>query len=176
MRDNPFLLSEGIMKRLTASIAACSLLLLTACNNQTSITDQGSWQPAVGSSGCHPVKFTTVLTALSETEFTGTVTGDITGTVHLVFDEFHGFTGVTNVVAGNATWQITGGTIPELIGETFETRLTNRNILLPGTSLVKNLGSLRALSGVAKANVTYVGETPLSTLQTRLDFTGVICP
>jgi hypothetical protein len=164
------------MKSLMLGVGLLGLISALGCSDRTSPTAPASELAGVGSSGCYTVKFTTILTAIGETEFTGVVTGDITGTVHQVFDEFHGFTGVTNIVAADATWEITGGTIPELIGQTFETRLTNRNILLPGTSLVKNLGSLRAIGGATKVNVTYVGETPLSTLQTRLDFTGVICP
>lgn len=162
------------MRTLTLTAGLLGAILLSACGRENLTAPVSDL--AIGNSGCYAVKFNMLLTNPDEIEFTGVFTGDITGTVHLLFDEFHGFTGVTNTVAANATWQITGGTIPELIGESFETRLTNRNILLPGTDLVKNLGSLRELGGVTKVNVTYVGETSFSTLQIRLDFTGVICP
>jgi hypothetical protein len=94
----------------------------------------------------------------------------------VVFDEFHPLRGVTNRVAADATWQITGGIVPELIGETFVTRLTNRNVRVAGSTRIQNIGSLRAISGVEKANLTYLGQTSLETGETILDFVGVVCP
>lgn len=162
------------MRMLTLTAGLLGAILLSGCDREN-LTAPASDLAAAGNSGCHTVKFTTALTAATEIEIVGVVTGDITGTVHMLFDEFHGFTGVTNHVAANATWEITGGTIPELIGETFVTRVSNRNVLLPGTSLAQNIGSLRALSGVEKANLTYIGQTSLETGETVLNFVGVIC-
>jgi hypothetical protein len=162
------------MRSLTLTLGLLGLALLSGCTDREDPTAPGSASLA-GTSACRTVKFSTVLTAIDPVTFTGVVTGDLEGTVDLVFDEFSSFRGVTNRVAADATWHITGGTIPELIGETFVTRLTNRNVLLPGTSLVKNIGSLRALSGVQKADLTYVGETSLETGESVLNFVGVIC-
>ena len=58
---------------------------------------------------------------------------------------------------------------------TFVTRLTNRNVFIPNSSTVKNIGSLRESSGIGKVNVTYTGETSLETSATHLEFSGVIC-
>jgi hypothetical protein len=164
------------MKSLLLNIGFLGLTLVVGCSDQTSPAVPES-ELALAGSGCYTVKFSTPLTPVSDIVFTGILTGELQGTVELVFDEFHSLTGVTNQVAADATWHITGGVIPELIGETFVTRLTNRNIRLPGTSLVKNLGSLRVISGVEKANLTYTGQTTLDTdpQQTILNFVGVIC-
>lgn len=163
------------MRLLMLGTGLLGLISVIGCSDQTSPTGA---ELASASSGCYTVKFSTALTPITDIVYTGTVTGDLQGTVDLVFDEFHSFTGVTNQVAADATWHITGGVIPELVGETFVTRLTNRNILFPGTSLVQNIGSLRAISGVEKANVTYTGHTSLDTnpQETTLNFVGVICP
>jgi hypothetical protein len=164
------------MKTLTTG-ALFSLLLLLGCDSAKT-TSPGSSLAVAGESGCYVVKFTAELAVTSDDPFfaSGTVTGDLQGTVDMVFNEFDAFHGITIRVAADANWHITGGIIPELVGQTFVTRLTNRNLLLP-TSIVQNVGSLRAISGVEKANVTYIGQTILtedSQLPT-LNFVGTIC-
>jgi hypothetical protein len=163
------------MKLLTANLALVSLLFIAGCSDQSSPTAPTSELAVGGSSGCYTVKFTTKLTQVRGVVFTGTVTGDLQGTVDVVFDEFHPGTGATILVAANATWHITGGIVPELIGETFVTRLTNRNVAQPGP-VTKNIGWLDVISGVAKANLHYKGRTSNFTGEPTLDFRGVICP
>jgi hypothetical protein len=162
------------MRTITLTIGLLGLILLSSCDREN-VTAPVSDLALAGNSGCSTVKFTTVLTPTGPVSFSGVLTGDLEGTVDQVFDEFGSFTGVTIQVAADATWHITGGIIPELIGETFVTRLTNRNVFLPGTSLTKNIGSLRAQSGVERANLTYIGQTQLTTSETTLNFVGVIC-
>jgi hypothetical protein len=166
------------MKVLTLNIGLLGLIAVLGCSDQTSPAAAASDLAVADGAACYSVKFTTDLTPVTDVDITGTVTGDLQGTVDMSFDEFSSFRGVTNRVAADAVWHITGGIIPELVGETFVTRLTNRNVLLPGTSLVKNIGSLRVISGVEKANVTYTGQTALDTdpQETILNFVGVICP
>jgi hypothetical protein len=165
------------MKSLMVNIGLLGLVSVLGCGDQTSPTAPGSELAAAASSDCHSVKFTTLFTAVSDFVYTGTVTGDLQGTADLVADEVHSFHGITLLVGADVTWHITGGIIPELTGETFVTRLTQHNIFLPGTSLVKNIGSLRAISGVERANVTFSGLTILGTdpQQAKIDFVGVIC-
>src|SRR4051794_20897487 len=122
------------MKPLLLNIGLLGLMSVVGCSDQTSPTAQSSDLAVAESSGCYAVKFSTTLTLVSDFVATGTVTGDLQGTVEMVFDEFHPLRGVTNRVAADATWQITGGIVPELIGETFVTRLTNRNVLVAGSS------------------------------------------
>lgn len=164
------------MRTLTLTAGLLGLVLLTGCDREN-LTAPGSELAAGSNSGCYTVKYTAVFTALSDFVYTATFTGDLEGTADLVADEVGPFTGVTLAVGADITWYITGGIIPELTGQTFVTRDSHRNIFLPGTSLVKNLGSLRAISGVQTANVTYIGETPLGADPQRayLDFVGVIC-
>ena len=92
------------------------------------------------------------------------------------FDEVGSLTGVRRPTAGNLTIHITGGAVPELIGETFTVRIENRNILPRGRPLVMNVGSIREISGVEKANLTYSGQTSLDPFRTQLEVQGVLCP
>jgi hypothetical protein len=165
------------MRTLTLTVGLLGFILLSGCDREK-LTAPASDLAEGGNSGCYSVKFTTLFTAVSDFVYTGTLIGDLQGTADLVADEVHPFRGVTILIGADVTWHITGGVIPELTGQTFVTRLMNRNIFLPGTSLVKNVGSTRAISGVQKANLTYIGQTPLDTdpQQATLDFVGVICP
>ena len=157
------------------------VVLLASCTDSGDVTapsdKAGAPQFAVaGNSGCYTVKFTTLFTQSDQLHVSGVVSGDLEGTAFVEATDIGRFTGVTLTVGGTIDWSITGGIIPELIGETFLTRLENRNIFLPGTSLVQNVGSLRSISGVEKANLTYIGETSLETNEARFEFNGVICP
>ena len=165
------------MRTLTLSIGLLGLVSVLGCSDQTGPAAPGSELAVGGSSGCYTVRFTTLFTAVSDFVYTGTLTGDLQGTADLVADEVHSFHGITLRVGADVTWHITGGIIPELTGQTFVTRSTQRNIFLPGTSLVKNIGSLRPISGVETANITFTGETVLGTdpQQATLNFEGVIC-
>jgi len=158
-----------------AALIACALI--AGCTDQAALTDPAEPQFATaGNSGCYTVKFTTIFTPIDVFNLSGQLTGDLEGTADAAFDEVGRFTGVTLPTAGNIAWNITGGIVSELIGETFHTRIENRNVFLPGTSLVKNVGSLRATDGVEEASLTYVGETSLLTSESRLDFKGLRCP
>jgi hypothetical protein len=163
------------MKLPTANSTFASLLLILGCSDQSGLTAPTPELAVGGSSGCYTVKFTTRLTHVSGIVFTGPVAGDLQGTVDVVFNEFHPGTGATNLVAADATWHITGGIVRELIGRSFVTRFTNRNVAQPGP-VTKNIGSLDVISGVKKANVHYVGETSNFTGEPTLHFIGVICP
>ena len=94
--------------------------------------------------------------------------------------EFFGdtkFAGVTMKNGGIAHWDITGGVLGPL---TFDTEIENKNLLTnrpgsPGT-LFENIGKHRAISGVKKANLHYIGTFDALTGMTDHDFQGVICP
>ena len=164
------------MIRHAAGLVLLAVVLL-ACSDASSSTGVFGPQAAVaGRSGCFTVATTQTLTATGQLQFAGPISGDLEGTAEIQFASFTAFTGVTNTATGSATWTITGGIIPELIGATFVTDFENRNILLPGTQLAVNVGTHRAASGVDKANLTYRGETSLVSGITQLDHRGVICP
>ena len=155
--------------------AFASCVVLSGCSDRPAVLTQPlrAQFSVAGASGCYTVALTTVI---SDVTFAGSITGDLEGTIHVVFDQVSPFTGVTNTSAANVTWTISGGIIPELVGKTFTTRLENRNVLMPGSGVAKNIGTLRAISGVATANLNYTGETPLPPVETRLNYHGVICP
>jgi hypothetical protein len=137
--------------------------------------------PAVaGASGCYTIKATVIVSQTGPTSFSGVITGDLEGTVE---SEVLGFTwpptGVTNTSTFRFHWSISGGTVPALIGQTFTTHSENRNLLYflvsPEKTMVRNVGSHRAVAGVSKANLTYVAQTSLESGETRFDHHGVIC-
>jgi hypothetical protein len=151
--------------RPVASIAVLGALLLL-----------GPMHVAVaGQSGCHAVRFLVEAIPVTDIQFFGTLEGDLEGTILFDFDVFNPFTGVTTANAGNATWNITGGLIPELIGATFTTRFENRNIAIPNTDVFMNIGLHRELEGAPKVNLTYEGEFSFSESVSRLNFKGVLC-
>lgn len=149
---------------------------LVACSDANPAGSIFAPQPVVaGRSGCHTVNVTLTLTPTGFRQNAGPITGDLQGTAEVQFVDVAAFTGVTNIATGNTTWIITGGSVPALIGTTFSTQFANRNILLPGAPIVKNIGTHRAAAGVAKANLEYTGETSRISRITQLDHHGVIC-
>jgi hypothetical protein len=72
--------------------------------------------------------------------------------------------------------------IPELIGESFVTEIDNRNLnQVPPTLLATTAGTHRVVSGVERANLTYIGQAEAVSLdpfafETLLHHRGVICP
>ena len=134
---------------------------------------------SVESSGCGTPKFTAVLVPTSDFSFDGVLSGDLEGTVTLLFDPGSlEFAGVTLSNSGTAHWVITGGIIPGL--GTFDTEFENRNLIVdrPGSpaTLFENIGRHRAVGGVDKANLTYKGAfTVVPSPQAILDFQGDIC-
>lgn len=134
-----------------------------------------------GASGCYTPKFSVVGAPTSiPWIFEGQVTGDLEGSATWVFD-LGSITFTGNTVSNSGTWHftITGGIIPGL--GAFDTEFHNRNQLVdnpatPGT-VFENHGSLRALDGVSKANLTYQGTFwAVPSPHGVWDFLGVICP
>jgi len=131
-----------------------------------------------GSSGCYTVKFTTHSVGAFPF-FPGTQDGDLQGT-HLV--AFAGATtpaptGSTWNFIGTATFDVTGGIIPELVGNSFTVSIESRNVF-NDPDVFANISNLRAraISGVEKANLTGRGETASDMSTVDASFNGVICP
>ena len=133
-------------------------------------------------SGCVTPRFNAMLVPTAPHTFGGPVTGDLEGTMELVFDEDFPtkIAGVTIFTSGGiANWDITGGILGPL---TFQTTFEQRNHMdaPPAFGTVfENLGSHRALTGVAKANLTYKGTFDVLASPAPLadhDYHGVICP
>src|SRR5690606_9962906 len=105
-----------------------ALQLLACEGGRHDRTLLGPEMAVAGASGCYTVKVTHTLTSTGvPRQFAGDITGDLQGVAQIGFTEINAFTGVTNTSSGNATWVITGGIIPELIGSVFVTRFDNRN-------------------------------------------------
>ena len=139
---------------------------------------QSSSAAAKTSAGCYAVKFQ--LVAEDPDLVDVHLSGDLEGTVVYTFDSDMKFAGATVANHGTYVWTITGGVVPGLT--TFQTAFDNRNIMSdrPGSSgdVFENIGTHRAISGVAKANLTYHGsliyQPPVTLLSHQ--YQGVICP
>ena len=163
------------------SLVACSLLL--ACETPTAPAGpaprQSAARLAVGS-GCYPVTFHVTLPESSTAIYEGVLSGDLIGSVSVVFDLPGSlkFAGATVSNAGTATWTITGGTLPAPF--TFATTFDNLNLLVdtPASpaSIFENIGKHRATSGVTKANLQYKGAFDATSGIVDLEYWGVICP
>ncbi len=136
---------------------------------------------AAGNSGCYTVKFTSVSNLAAPPPvpplpFAGVQMGDLEGTHTVTFFELKPQTGATQNLIGEATFNITGGIIDELVGESFTVSVKSRNVF-NDDDLFANLSNLkaRAISGVQKANLTGRGETALDFTVT-ISWNGVICP
>lgn len=161
-------------------------LLAIACGGDLP-TDTRTPEPSfavAGESGCYTVKVTASHKG-NFPVFPGTNEGDLVGTSVVIFD----FppptqqTGETWNLIGEATFDVTGGIIPELVGKSFTVSLESRNVFNQEDLFAKiaNLKT-RAISGVQKANLTGQGETqfpdPADGFKQQVDswFNGVICP
>jgi hypothetical protein len=172
------------MKTFAIVAALGSSVFMLGCDDGTAVPSPLEPQLAVaGASGCYTVQFTVEITTPDEVVFEATMSGDLEGTIDLVGTGFTWPpTGATNTSTFEYTWHVTGGAVPELIGETFVTHAENRNILYfllpPGQLFVRNVGNHRSVAGVERANLTYTGETNVDSppFVTRLDHRGVICP
>ena len=131
------------------------------------------------SDACQDVAFTVTSAPISDFAFSGTMSGDLEGTVVIEFSPGSvTFTGRTLSVTGTAHWVVTGGVIAGL--SAFETELQNRNLLVdrPGSpgAVYENIGGHRSVSGVESANLTYFGTfSLLPEPQAIHDYRGVIC-
>ncbi len=127
-----------------------------------------------GNSGCATVKFNIGGVVFPDPI---PITGDLEGTFAPTFMGDQKFSGVTTANGGTAVWDITGGVLGPL---TFETTFDNRNIDTdrPGSpsTFFENIGRHRALDGVQKANLTYLGTFSFITFEIDHDYQGVICP
>jgi hypothetical protein len=112
------------------------------------------------------------------------VAGDLEGTVDIVLTGATAPTGQTNTATFVFTWHITNGVVPELVGESFVTEIRNRNLnAVPPTKtpLGMAVGTHRVMSGVHRANLTYIGQAQVASLEpfvfeNLLRHNGVICP
>jgi hypothetical protein len=171
------------MTNLTRAAPLFTALLLAACADATAPRSPRApvapQRAVAGHSGCYTVAFNVTATLMGPLGATGVVTGDLEGTQTIEFDGSSvGFAGKTVSISGTATWTITGGVVPAPLS--FTTTFDNRNLLVdrPGSpaTLFENIGTHRALAGVAMANLNYQGTFTLVPAPVAdHDYRGVLC-
>jgi hypothetical protein len=171
------------MRRLFFALVFVGVLALGCTSDPTSVAGGTPAFGAAGNSGCYAVNITSHAAGVFPA-FSGTTTGDVEATISTAFDA--GASVSHGVVIGNegtTTWSVTGGIIPELVGQVFETETkSNLTILQPDNDpfVFAINGAARARSGVAKANLTFHGSFDLGDFVPPFDvdlvWHGVICP
>lgn len=165
-----------------AVAAACDAVAPTAA--PTGDVALSPDQAQAQASACHGVRFDMWFSPhdleADPPEYTATFSGDLEGTADiLLLGPGTPFTGVTNTAIFQFIWNVTGGVVPELIGESFVTHADNRNLVF-AHRFPRVAGTHRVESGVSRANLTYQGEVIEVTwdpfwFQTLLHHNGVIC-
>jgi hypothetical protein len=110
------------------------------------------------------------------TSFIGTITGDIEGAITAVGGFPMVWHGPVLMRPVEQTWEISGGIIEELIGETLVFDVNFTGIYAkPGLLSINN--TARIVEGAQKGNLTQHGWTETSyPYINHLDYHGVICP
>jgi len=124
-----------------------------------------------GNSGCY-----TVSGAIDQTGGSGTISGDIEGSIAVVA----GPADIAGVVVHRPveqTWQITGGTVEALIGNTLVFDVDFRGIM-EKWPLIRINNTALVIAGAEKGNLTQHGISDMSsgTAIVHLEYHGVICP
>jgi len=114
---------------------------------------------------------------LYDTGFVGIISGDLEGSFFPVGGFPMVYHGVVLMRPVEQTWEVTGGIIEELIGETLIFDVSFVGIYAkPGLLSINN--TARIVEGAQKGNLTQHGWTDYSTdpITGHLDYFGVICP
>jgi hypothetical protein len=130
---------------------------------------------------CYAVRATWTASPSGPTTFTGSLTGDLEGTMTSDFDPNSlKFAGSTLAVSFTNFWTITGGVLPASVSFVTASEGLNHLMDRPGSpaTLFESTGRHRAISGVAKANLTGTNTVDFSLALPVLvgALSGVICP
>lgn len=166
------------------SIVALLMLLFTACSDSiTPITESvnGSDDLTVNQSNhenANNFKCQTVSGTIDQTgtPLSGTISGDIEGNVVTYVTGQVEAHGAVLFLPGEQIWDVTGGIIETIIGQTIHLEVDVVGVKPP---LVRINTTARIVDGARKGNLTYHGITDLSdpSLPTsHLEYHGVICP
>jgi hypothetical protein len=171
------------------SLVIAAVVLMAACDSTQTTAPTPVLAPELAMTpsltaepGCYGVQFDLLFHG---PDFAGElVGGDLEGWVDIELLGFTDPTGRTNTATFRFTWNITGGVIAELIGQSFVTDIDNRNLnqIPPPTNTGTAVGTHRVVSGVERANLTYTpGEAEIVSLdpfafENLLHHRGVICP
>lgn len=131
-----------------------------------------------GNSGCYTVSGEIAQTGVFPS-FTGSITGDIEGTVLTQFDPTsRRVAGRVTFTSGLQTWDVTGGSVPELVGQKVVLTLESE-VVLARPPVGRNSTTARIVSGAEAGNLTYHGTvitSPPPPFATNVTYRGVICP
>jgi hypothetical protein len=163
------------MKNHVASLASLSLAVACSTDAPTAPAELGRSQSVAGTSNCYTVSGTITQSGLPGA-FSGTITGDVIGTVATQTQGTVSH-GVVNFGVGQQTWEVTGGIIQELIGNTVRLELRTRvvNAQDPEPHLINRV---EIVDGAAKGNLTYHGTLDVFAVPfvASTAYHGVICP
>lgn len=161
-------------------LAALATVLVVACAPETA-TSPNELVPslaAAGSSGCYTVSGEIAQVGVAPS-FAGTISGDIEGTVSTRLNPAAArAAGAVRFSAGEQTWQVTGGNVPELIGRTVRLALETE-VVFAQPPLARNNTRARVVDGAQSGNLTYHGTfdvAPPPPFDARVEYHGVICP
>ena len=143
----------------------------------------GTQQPepaftVAGQSGCYSVVGHIAQAGLFPS-FAGTISGDVEGTVSTQGDP--GSLRVAGVVvsaSATQTWQVSGGSIPALIGRTIQLAIESETVFAqPPLARVNNRA--KVIDGAASGRLTYHGTFDTTfppPFETNVEYRGNICP
>jgi hypothetical protein len=163
------------MKRHVVHLVVISLTLACASETLTSPDGLPSARAVAGSSSCYTVSGTIQQTGLPGS-FSGSITGDVVGTVTTVTQGTASH-GAVNFGMAQQTWEVTGGIIEELIGTTVQLELRTMTVnAQPGAPQLNNSADI--IEGATKGNLTYHGSLDVSSIPfaATVEYSGVICP
>ena len=119
-------------------LMALSSIIVVGCTGDPLALTPEDISFSVASAACQRIEFDASM-ALGATGFAGTVTGDLEGTIRVVFTQPAIAHGVANLNDGTDFIDVTGGSFPDLIGTTVEHRHDNMFVLAPGLGAVGRL-------------------------------------
>lgn len=112
----------------------------------------------------------------SGTPLSGTISGDIEGTVVTLVTGAPSAQGAVLFLPGEQTWNVTGGNVTSIIGETIKLEVDVVGAQVPE---IRINTTARIIEGAQKGNLTYHGITDVSNPElttSHLEYHGVICP
>ena len=131
-----------------------------------------------GNSGCYTVSGTITQTGLAPS-FSGTISGDIEGDVATQLDLTSSrAAGQVRFSTADQNWEVTGGTVPELIGRTVRLTLETE-IVFAQPPVARNNTRATVVGGAEMGILTYHGTlnaSPPPPFATHVEYRGVICP
>lgn len=171
-----------ITRMLTTSAVALSVVATIACSSDTAVAPRSIAPPnpdlaAVAAAACRAVKGT-IGSQATPVGAIGIIAGDLEGTITTVLlpdavgATNSSTTGTVVHLSGRQTVQVTGGTIPELVGKTLVWTIDSRAVVLPPIRRVSN--TLTLVEGATGHLVSH-GILDMITHMTQFEYEGEIC-